>query len=143
MRDMEIVEALQASDISALEEAMNADTRALEQPVYQEKPLGIFQRDNHGEIVAGLIGKFVWDWLYIDMLWVDAALRHQGIGRKLMLAAESEAQARRCNGIYLWTQSFQAPDFYQKLGYQVFVQFPDFPTGHQRIGLMKNFSARK
>ncbi|GAQ00024.1 hypothetical protein NIES2104_65890 [Leptolyngbya sp. NIES-2104] len=35
------------------------------------------------------------------------------------------------------TFSFQAPEFYQKLGYTVFGELPDFPIGHRRLFLKK------
>jgi hypothetical protein len=38
---------------------------------------------------------------------------------------------------YLDTFSFQAPDFYKKLGYEVFGELQDFPHGHQRYFMKK------
>jgi len=38
---------------------------------------------------------------------------------------------------HLDTFSFQAPDFYQQRGYQVFGQLDDFPPGHRRYYLTK------
>ena len=54
-----------------------------------------------------------------------------------MEVAEAEARQRGAQNAYLDTFSFQAPDFYKKLGYQVFGELPDFPTGHQRYFLKK------
>ncbi|MCG8333861.1 MAG: histone acetyltransferase, partial [Proteobacteria bacterium] len=36
-----------------------------------------------------------------------------------------------------WTQSWQAAEFYEQLGYVEFARFDDFPKGHQRIGFRK------
>jgi len=48
-------------------------------------------------------------------------MRGQGIGERLMPMAEEVAQKKHCTGIWLETFSFQAPGFYQKLGYSEFV----------------------
>lgn len=47
-------------------------------------------------------------------------LRGQDVGTRMMAEAESEARRRRCRAIVLYTISFQAPGFYEKLGYRVF-----------------------
>jgi GNAT superfamily N-acetyltransferase/uncharacterized protein YndB with AHSA1/START domain len=96
------------------------------------RPLGCFLHDPEGEVVAGLIGATYWDWFYLDLLWVREDLRGQGHGRRLVEQAEDEARRRGAKYAYLDTFSFQAPAFYDKLGYQVFGQLPEFPGGHQR-----------
>jgi ribosomal protein S18 acetylase RimI-like enzyme len=89
------------------------------------------------EIVGGVIGATYWDWFYIDLLWVKDELRGRGYGHRLLTMAEGEARQRGAKNAYLDTFSFQAPDFYQQHGYQVFGELPDFPRGHQRYFLTK------
>ncbi len=84
------------------------------------------------EIVGGLIGQTHMGWFYLDLLWVKEELRGQGYGRQLVTLAEEEARKRGAKNAYLDTFSFQAPAFYEKLGYQVFGELPNFPTGHTR-----------
>jgi GNAT superfamily N-acetyltransferase len=48
-------------------------------------------RDADGAIVGGLHGATMWSWLMIDGRWVAEALRGQGLGRRLLLAAEELA----------------------------------------------------
>ena len=63
--------------------------------------------------------------------------RRRGIGKGVMQATEQQARALGLSGVYLWTESWQAPAFYQKLGYERFVEFEHFLPGHQRLGFRK------
>jgi GNAT superfamily N-acetyltransferase len=89
------------------------------------------------EVVGGMIGETHWDWFYINLMFVKEDLRGRGFGHRLLELAEDEARQRGAKNAYLDTFSFQAPDFYQKHGYQVFGKLPDFPLGHQRYYLTK------
>jgi GNAT superfamily N-acetyltransferase len=88
-------------------------------------------------IIGGLIGKVFWNWLYADLVWVEEEFRGQDVGTRVMQAAEERAKEMKLTGIYLWTQTWQAPLFYAKLGYTQFVEFEDFPPGHSRFGFRK------
>jgi GNAT superfamily N-acetyltransferase len=124
-----------------------ADIRFLEDHLYEYNVaqtgvddgqwLAIFMRDNQQTIQAGLEG---WTWCgscYIRTVWVHQDLRGQGIGTKLLQAAEQEAIARGCQQITLESFSFQAPGFYQKLGYEVFAVLDEHPRSHQHYYLRK------
>ncbi|HBH02251.1 MAG TPA: hypothetical protein DDZ42_10080 [Candidatus Rokubacteria bacterium] len=82
--------------------------------------LSIFLRGAHDEIRGGLLGAIWGEWLHVAILWVAEPLRGRGHGRALLAAAESHASERGCHDAFLETFSFQAPAFYQKLGWQVF-----------------------
>ena len=88
-------------------------------------------------VLGGVIGITYWDWLYIDLMWIQEELRGRGFGHKLLTLAEEEARGRGAKNVYLDTFSFQAPDFYKKHGYRVFGELLDFPPGHQRYFLTK------
>ncbi len=90
-----------------------------------------------GAIVGGIFGATYWDWLYIDLLWVEDELRGCGYGHRLLTLAEQEAQQRGAKHAYLDTFSFQAPDFYEQHGYRVFGELQDFPLGHTRYFFTK------
>jgi GNAT superfamily N-acetyltransferase len=102
----------------------------------EDKPFSILA---HAEerVVGGLIGKVFWNWLYADIVWVDEDCRGQGVGTELMKCAEERAVDMKLTGIYLWTETWQAPAFYRKLGYTQYVEFRDFPPGHSRLGFRK------
>lgn len=89
------------------------------------------------EVAGGVIGATFWDWLHIDLMWVQEGLRRRGFGSQLLKLAEDEARKRGARQAFLDTFSFQAPEFYQKHGYRVFGELSDFPHGHQRVFLTK------
>lgn len=99
--------------------------------------LTIVVRDSESRILGGLRGVTAWRWLYLSHLWVEEFARHQRLGTRLILAAEDEARKRGCRYSHLETFSFQALDFYLKLGYQQYAALEDYPPGHTRLYLRK------
>jgi len=94
-------------------------------------------KDHEESIVGGVIGATYWGWLYIDLMWVKEDLRGQGYGRELLSLAEETARERGASHAYLDTFTFQAPEFYRKLGYKVFGELKDFPPGYKRFFMTK------
>jgi phosphoribosylanthranilate isomerase len=100
--------------------------------------LTFFLRDGAGEIVGGVHGNYTDSgWLYVDSLWVSEVFRGGGYGTRLMNEIERAAIENGCRNAYLSTFSFQAPKFYQKLGYSVFGELEDFPAEHRRLFMRK------
>jgi GNAT superfamily N-acetyltransferase len=87
--------------------------------------------DDDGRLVAGLSGHTWGGCCTIVLLWVDESMRGAGLGRDLMEAAEQEAVRRGCRQIVLSTHSFQAPRFYEKLGFQRLAAIPNNPAGYE------------
>ncbi|MBW3528809.1 GNAT family N-acetyltransferase [Shewanella sp. NKUCC05_KAH] len=83
------------------------------------KNLGLKLQDSEGKLLAGISGKTFGNWLLIDYLWVNDSLRHQSIGTRLLLAAESQAKERGCQFALLDTLDFQAKPFYERHDYRV------------------------
>jgi GNAT superfamily N-acetyltransferase len=77
------------------------------------------------------------EWVFIELLAVSAAARGKGVGRKLMEAVESEAREQGKIGIWVDTFSFQAPDFYRKLGFIEFGRIEGYPSGGARVFFAK------
>jgi GNAT superfamily N-acetyltransferase len=106
---------------------------------YDYRPLAAFVREN-GAIVAGISG-YTWGGMCeVQFLWVREDQRGLGLGSKLLAAAEHEARARGCTTIALSSYSFQAPEFYQHLGYQVAGAVPDCPPGFSNVYLYKRLA---
>ncbi|HJU16008.1 MAG TPA: GNAT family N-acetyltransferase [Stellaceae bacterium] len=99
-------------------------------------PFAVLVR-SHDRIVGGLIGKIFFNWLDAELVWLEKPFRRSGIGKAVLSKVEEKACAIGLTGIYLWTQSWQAPGFYRKLGYEQFAEFENFPPGHRRFGFRK------
>jgi GNAT superfamily N-acetyltransferase len=99
-------------------------------------PLAVLAR-RATTVVAGATGFTHSGWLYVHYLWVASELRGTGLGQDILARAEAEARQRGCHAVWLDTFSFQAPGFYEKLGYQEFGRLDDFPPGHSRHFLWK------
>jgi len=102
--------------------------------------LSVFLRDEHEEVRGGLLGNIWGGWLNVAILWVAEPLRGRGYGRQLLEAAERYAVERGCTRAWLTTFSFQAPEFYPKLGYETFAVLEGHPTGHQHHFLQKRLT---
>lgn len=108
-----------------------------DQPVSSARPLAILLREPDTGIIGGLWGRTDWGWLSLELLFVPEQLRGTGLGARLVRQAEDEAIRRGCRGALVNTFSFQAPGFYERLGYRVFAVLEDCPPGHRRISLQK------
>jgi GNAT superfamily N-acetyltransferase len=107
----------------------------------QAQPLALLIRDDQGEIIGGLYGRFFYQWLFIELLSVPEQARGQGMGSTLMQMAEDLAREKACVGIWLDTFDFQAPGFYEKLGYSELGQIVDYPPGHKRFFFQKRLTS--
>jgi ribosomal protein S18 acetylase RimI-like enzyme len=126
-------------DLQFLDDQIN-DYNMAQTGYYDFQWLAIFVHDSEQAIIAGITG-FTWGGsCKINALWVQPNLRGQGVGKRLLETAEQEARARGCHVVVLESHSFQAPDFYQKLGYTVAGVRPDYPYGHADYFLYKRLA---
>ncbi|MDN0075644.1 GNAT family N-acetyltransferase [Crenobacter sp. SG2303] len=107
---------------------------------YSYQGFELYAHDDTGQVVGGMFGYSGMGWLYIDYLWLHATQRSAGLGTHLLALAEEEARSRGCIGLFLYTYNFQAPDFYQKQGYQLMGVLEDCPPGYQRLYLKKRLA---
>ena len=125
----------------ALRDAILEPLRAFNEsrmgPIKAE-PLAIALRDpESGAISGGLWGISVAGWLYVDLFVVPEGYRRQGLGTEMLQKVEEVARKRGCIGVWLYTGTFQAPGFYEKLGFTAFGTIADYPPGHATVYYMK------
>ena len=102
------------------------------------RPLAVLVSDPDTKaVVGGLMGRTSLGLLFIDLFFLPASLRKQGLGGRIMQEAEAEARRRGCRKAVVTTISFQAPEFYERHGYQAFGQI-DCRPGAARIFLSKS-----
>lgn len=102
------------------------------------RPLAFFLRDRHDNVMGGVYGLVNWNWLHVKLLWLSESLQGRSHGSRLLDALESEARARGCKRCHLDTFSFQARQFYEGHGYELFGTLTDYPPGHMRFFLEKS-----
>ena len=101
--------------------------------------LAVTVRDAAGEVVGGLWGRTGYGFVFVELLALGPA-RGGGLGREVMALAEAEARRRGLVGMWLDTWTFQAPGFYQKLGFTECGRITEYPPGHDRIFYVKRFA---
>jgi ribosomal protein S18 acetylase RimI-like enzyme len=128
--DSEVFETL----VSELRE-FNFSHMGTEKP----QPLSAVAKDDNGNIIGGVSGRTIYNQFLIEVLWIADSFRRQGLGRDLMALAEDEAKLRGCLAAQVDTLSFQAPDFYQKLGFEVVGKIDGIPDSPERYFLIKRY----
>jgi GNAT superfamily N-acetyltransferase len=101
------------------------------------RTLDILVRDEAGEIVGGLLGHSSLGLFFLDLFYLPNELRRGGFGSRIMGQAEAEARRRGCTAAFVYTVTFQAPEFYEKHGYRRFGEIACPPDGATRIFLNK------
>jgi len=102
-------------------------------------PLSAICRDDDGVLVGGVSGRTIYKQFLIEVVWVHENYRTMGLGRKLMALAENEAVKRGCLAAQVDTLSFQAPVFYEKLGFEVIGKVEGIPGSPDRYFMLKKY----
>ena len=98
----------------------------------------ILLHDENGQLDAGLSASLSWQWMFVEALWVSEAWRGRGVGRALLIRAESHAASSGCHSV--WLDTFQARGFYAAQGYEQFGSLPNYPAGQTRYFLSKRLA---
>jgi GNAT superfamily N-acetyltransferase len=114
----------------------------VEQAGYRDvRPLAVLVSDPETrEVIGDLIGRTSMGLLFIDLFFLPLSLRKNGIGSRVIRAAEDEAARRGCSRAVLFTVTFQAPGFYERHRYQVLGRIECDPPGHTRICMTKKLA---
>jgi ribosomal protein S18 acetylase RimI-like enzyme len=94
-------------------------------------------KDAEGNVVGGLNASTMVRVMHLEVLWVAEEYRKLGYGRDLVLEAERIGHAKGCITSQTMSFSFQAPGFYQKIGYEVLGIYDGYPDGITEYVLMK------
>ncbi|SUP42345.1 putative acetyltransferase [Vibrio owensii] len=97
--------------------------------------IGCFARNDEGKVIGGLTGEMFNNTVFVEYLWVDAEARTSGLGSKLISLLEEQVKPHGVTHLYLDTYSFQALDFYLKLGFEKVGQYSGYPA----VGIDKHF----
>ena len=96
-------------------------------------------KDHDGKIVGGIIAGTTLKTMYISGLWIDEDYRRMRYGSKFMRKAEEIAKEIGCISGQTWVLSFQAPRFFERLGYEIFGISDVFPKGITEHYFIKRF----
>nr|WP_289368231.1 GNAT family N-acetyltransferase [Pantoea stewartii] len=107
--------------------------------ISDRKPLNILIRSTTtGKVIGGIQGRSSLGLLFLDLFYLPLELRRCGVGTELLKKFEAEGIKRGCKAAFLYTISFQAPDFYKKNGWEEFGRIECLPEGTSRIFMKKN-----
>jgi GNAT superfamily N-acetyltransferase len=105
-------------------------------------PICVTARDANANVIGGVMGEAYWGWVNFSTVWVHPEHRRQGIASAMLQQAEAEAARLGYTQAYLDTFSFQSPDLYLRLGYEVFGQLDNFPAGSKRVFMRKTLKSQ-
>ena len=103
----------------------------------KDTKFAVIAKDENGQVLGGIRANAFWNYCTIELLWLAKETRGLGLGSNLMAAAEKFAKDKGFGYMRTETLSFQAKPFYEKLGYKVFGELPEYPKGHTTYCLVK------
>ena len=95
--------------------------------------LGFEYLDEAGKQIGAVAGHTWGGVAEIAQLWVDPRHRGGGLGLALLDAALDEARERNCRQVFVQSYDFQAPELYEKRGFERLIEAPDWPLGHVHV----------
>ena len=121
----------------ALLDGMRVFNRRAIPDLYARK-ITVVVRDDTGAVRGGTVGRIAGDSMYVEVVWNDDETRSHGLGRRMMEMLEAEAKKSGAREAWLYTMSFQAKPFYEKLGYTQFAELPWQGGKHSRHFMRKD-----
>ena len=109
-------------------------------PLHLVERLAVFAREG-GTIIGGAVGRTWGTECELQQLWVAPEWRRRGVARELVQRFEARAIERGCTGAYLYTFSFQAPAFYEALGYAAAHTLRGYPQGIEQYLMTRHLDA--
>lgn len=135
--NIDIEDKAKPEDVRFVVAKLEAFNEANTPAPFERKEIRLFIRDEAGTIQAGLLGAVSMHCLVIQILWVDEEMRGQGVGTELLVTAEVLAKEKGARQAIVETTTFQAPEFYTKLGYSTICEITDCPLGASSLLMRK------
>jgi ribosomal protein S18 acetylase RimI-like enzyme len=104
-----------------------------------EIKINLAVKDKDGQVIGGILAGTTLKTMYIRHLWIAERYRGRGYGRKLLMTAEKTAIENGCISGQTWVLSFQSPEFFQKLGYEIFGISDGYPDSNKEYYFIKRF----
>jgi ribosomal protein S18 acetylase RimI-like enzyme len=112
---------------SIIDGILGADQEEKVGPFVEEKRKISFALIDDGQIVGGITAKMNFNRCHVSGLGIEKEFRRGGSGVLLMEKVEEAAIKIGAKIITVSTQDFQAREFYERLGYDVFGELEDCP----------------
>lgn len=97
-----------------------------------------FTAKDSGKILGAAKGHSYGTNLYLSQLVIEESSQGKGIGTALLEKAMLLAIDRNCKKIWVDTMSYQAPDFYKRLGFTEHSRIKNYRDEHDRIFLVRD-----
>ncbi|MFK7968142.1 MAG: GNAT family N-acetyltransferase [Rickettsiaceae bacterium] len=97
-----------------------------------------FEMHSNNKLIGVVVVQIFWGQLHIKYLVIEEGYRSQGYATKLMESAFKYGKQQACQFTFVETMSFQAPEFYQKLGFKIELKRNGYEKGTSMYYLCKN-----
>jgi GNAT superfamily N-acetyltransferase len=106
---------------------------------YKGTKIQLIIKDQESELIGGLSAWTTLSNLVLDHIWIAERSRRKGLGGMLMLEMERIAKEKGCIASQAYCFSFQVPDFFQKMGYQILGVSNGYPPPVNELYLIKKY----
>lgn len=135
---LEVGENPDEAQLQPIEEGLN-EFNDLMTGISDRKPLYVLIKSTKtGEVLGGMQGRSSLGLLFIDLFYLPPEWRRMGLGTDILHRFEAEGRKRGCTAAFLYTISFQTPDFYKKHGWEEFGRIECKPEGTSRVFMKKS-----
>ncbi|MEM6677473.1 MAG: GNAT family N-acetyltransferase [Pseudomonadota bacterium] len=76
-----------------------------------------FEAKEDGAMIGGIHAYVLYGWCFIKLLAIEPGHRGKGLGETLMQQLEERMRAEGVIGLWVDTYEYQAPGFYERLGF--------------------------
>ncbi|MBK5519843.1 MULTISPECIES: GNAT family N-acetyltransferase [unclassified Pseudomonas] len=108
------------------------------QPESEDKKFMVVAHDETGDYIGAISCNCYWNGLEIDTFWVKESHRGRKVGSKLLEKAETIGVSKGAEVAFLKT--FDAKQFYEQHGYEIYGVLEDRPIGTNLYHLKKRLT---